>query len=435
MKLTVLENSTNYTGVIIKMRHKEALPGLDNLMGVTVFGQLTLVQKDYELEQLYVFFPSGTVLDQDFVSKNNLFKESTLNVDQTQKGYLETNCRIKAIKFRGNKSTGVLMKLSCLAKMGIDVNALKEGDEFNEIDGYKICWKYVVPTKGNSTQGKKNKLLDNIVQLCHFPLHQDTSFLLKHLNTLELSDHIVLTYKLHGTSIRVGNTFTQRSLSWKDKIAKWLGVNVQTQKFSYVVGSRHVVKSINFEGLQGKKHFYPTDLWTMAAKEFLEGKLYEGEIIYGELIGRMYQDGSELGKEIQKDYTYGYTKPHLFVYRISNMNSQGVETDLSFKQVRSRCNQLGVNFVPLIYDGRLEYYMLQHKLSIGDNWREILEKHLIDTYLDKPSKMDPKVIEEGIIVRIEKYPKPTMLKLKSPEFYLHEGIELDKNIENIEDQN
>jgi hypothetical protein len=435
MKLTILENSANYTGVVIRMRHKETLAGLDNLMGVTVFGNLTLVQKDYELEQLYVFFPAGTVLDQDFVSKNNLFREPTLNADQTKKGYFEPNARVKAIKFRGNTSTGVLMKLDCLAAIGIDTSSLKEGDEFNEIDGLLLCEKYVVPTKSANLASKQNKLLDKIVESKFFPEHPSTSFLLKHLHTLDLSDHVVLTYKLHGTSVRVGNTLTKRNLTWKDKIAKFFGVEVKTEHYQVVVGSHHVVKSVNFEGLKGKQHFYPTDLWTVAAKEFLAGKLYEGEIVYGELVGRMYPEGDQLGKEIQKDYTYGYAKPHLFVYRISNMNSQGVETDLSFKQVRARCNQLGVDFVPLIYDGRLEHYMLQQDLVVGENWKEVLEKHLVETYLDKPAKMDSNIVEEGICLRKESYPKPTILKLKSPEFYLHEGVELDKGIENVEDQN
>ena len=86
MKLKIYDDSKNYTGQIICLRNVQKLEGLDNLVGASIQGNLALIAKDYPLDTLYVYFPSGCVLSDDFLKLNNLYKEETLNKDIKKKG-------------------------------------------------------------------------------------------------------------------------------------------------------------------------------------------------------------------------------------------------------------------------------------------------------------------------------------------------------------
>jgi hypothetical protein len=427
MQLKIYDDSKNYTAQIVRLPSKITLQGLDNLVGVSVQGQLCLIQKDYP-DGLYLFVPAGTVLSSELLRGNNLYRNESLNHDQTKKGYIEPTGRVKALKLKGVVSTGLILKLDTLKVMGIDPAKLTEGQEFNEIDGKYFCRKYIVFVKGSgSNKQKVGKILDDIIDSRLFPEHMDTKQLLKYLGHLDLNDEIVITTKLHGTSARVGITLTNRKLSLLERLAKWFGIKVQEEEYQYVVGSHHVIKSVNFETFKGKNHFYAEDLWTKCGEEYFRGKLAEGELVYYEIIGKDYT-----GKEIQKNYSYGFTKPKIYVYRISQINAKGREVDLSWRQVKARCNELGVDYVPEIYSGKLCDYDFPSYIS--SEWREDLEKYLVKTFLDKPSIFDKNVIEEGICIRKETYPRPHIYKLKAPLFYLHETKLADQGVEDIEEQ-
>jgi hypothetical protein len=435
MKLTIFDDSKNYTAQVIRLTATQPLSGLDRLVGANIQGNLCLIGKDYPIGNLYLFFPAGTILSPEFLSKNNLYRESDKNVDQSKAGYFDNNGRVRAIAFKGNKATGFVTQLSSLSVLGVDITQLKEGDEFNEIGTKWICKKYIVPIKGSSTQAAKSKLLDNVVDKLQMPEHIDTNHLLKYLHSLELDDHIVITTKLHGTSGRVANTLVRRQLTLIDKIAKFFGAHIQTEKFSYCCGSHHVIKSVDFQTLKGKNHFYSEDLWSKVSEEVFRGKLHEGEHIYFEIIGKEFT-----GKEIQKNYSYGLARPDVYVYRISHINGRGIEIDLSWRQVKARCNEMAVKFVPEIWSGgTLMRYMADNvkgwSSDITDNWRSLLETHLRETFMDKPSKMDPKVIEEGICIRKETYPRPHIYKMKAPLFVIHETKVQDADEVDIEEQN
>ena len=435
--LKVYEDSKNYTGTVVKLVNTFALPGLDNLVGASVFGNVCLIPKSYSLDDLYVFFPSETQLSEAYLKAHNLYRNANLNADQKSKGYFEDNGRIKAIKFKGNKSTGILMNVWSLAGIipgpsGLQnkiVSGLKVGDEFNEINGAEICRKYFVPVGMFAGKGKAVKMLDEYIDSRMFPEHIDTAQLLRNLGRLDLKDNIVITTKLHGTSARLGYTLVKRKLNWKEKLARYFGVKIQDEEYQYVAGSRHVVKSIGFSELKDKNHFYEEDLWTKVSKENFDGKLHKGEIIYYEIIGKDYT-----GAEIQKGYTYGLDKPTVYVYRIAHINSQGIEIDLPWDALMTRCNELGIQYVPTTYHGSLAHYMT-YWVGIGDSWTKSLEEHLIKTYLDKPSYMDDKAIEEGICLRVEKYPHPETFKLKSPLFLIHESKQADALVADVESQN
>lgn len=429
VKLKIYDDSKNYTAVIVKLSNTFSLPGLDKLVGVSVFGNTCIVPKDYDLNQLYVFFPSETQLSPDFLQQNNLYRNSNLNDDQKSKGYFEENGRVKAIKLKGNVSTGVVMPVSSLYRL--ETGSVLLGDEFNELNGVFICKKYIVKRTANlSGTPKQNKVLDEIIDSKLFPQHIDTEHFLKNVDRVALNDIVVLSIKMHGTSGRVANTLTKRKLKWIERWAKRLGASVVEEEYNYVVGSRKVVKSVGFNELKNKNHYYEEDLWTRVAKELFEGKLHKGEAVYFEVVGRDYT-----GAEIQKNYTYGFDRPKVYIYRITSINPSGVEVDLTWDHLNKRAIELGVEVVPTIYSGVFYNYLKAHGGDAATNLLQFTEDLLRNKFLDKPSIFDPTVIEEGICIRVENYPRPRTYKLKAPLFLLHEGAMADKLVADVETEN
>lgn len=437
MNTKIYEDSKNYTAQVIKLPVKIPVKGLDNLVEVNFQGNSCLVGKDSNESELYLFFPAECQIAHDFLSINNLYRHSELNKDKDKKGFFEDNRRVKAIKFKGVTSTGFIIPLSSLTGFG-RVNSMflevKPGDEFNEIAGLELCRKYHKPAeKKEGMKNPRTKMIDDIVDSKFAPEHQDTSHLMKNTHKLSLSDWITLSIKLHGTSARFYNTLVKRKLSLVERIAKWFGAKVQVEEYDYVSASRRVVKSVGFEALPNKNHFFTSgDLWSEVGKEYFDGKLNQGEAVYCEIVGKTYT-----GEAIQHGYSYGLEKPKVYIYRISNINSQGIELDLPYEQMKERSIQLGIDYCPELFCGTLDSFCKKYVIAteVYDRNIDTLLTHIFyEQLLEKPSILDSSVVEEGFCLRIDKYGKPDIYKIKSKAFLLHEGHSLDKQVVDIEEE-
>ncbi len=431
--LKIYQGSENYTAQIIKLPVKVQVAGLDNLVACTHQGNACLVSKDSTENELYLFFPVECVINHDFLHCNNLYRNKELNRDKSKVGFFEDNRRVKAIKFRGIISSGFIIPVSSMKPL-LDYN-FKQGDEFNEINGHVLCEKYI--RKVQKEPGMKNprvKVLDNIVDSRMAPEHPSTSHLLKNCHKLNLNDYIAVTYKLHGTSARYFNTLVKRKLSLLEKVSKFFGARIRGTSYKLVIGSRKVLKSIGLKQLPNKNHYYTSgDLWSEAGKEFFEGKLNHGEAVYCEIIGKTYS-----GEAIQSGYAYGFERPKVYVYRISNINPQGIEVDLSYLQMKERCTQLGLDYCPELFYGTL-YDFIAENISFdyldNSNLDFTLSRLFYNNLLEKPSILDKSVIEEGFCIRRDTCNKPEIFKIKAKSFLLHEGKQADKEEVNIEDNN
>ena len=430
----IYDDSKNYTCQVIKLPPKIPIKGLDNLVYVSVQGNSCLISKDSPEDELYLYFPCESKISDAFLRENNLFRNFALNSqpDPDKKGFFEDNGRVKALKFKGIISSGFVIPLSSLDKVVTNFT-LQVGDEFNEFDGVEICKKYIRRTNPGKTgfTNPRTKILDEIVDSRMVPEHPDTSHLLKNIHKFSLDDEIVITYKLHGTSARTYNTLVKRKLSWKERWAKRFGVKVVEDAYETVACSRRVVKSVGFEQLPNKNHFFTSgDLWSEWAKKNLEGKLNKGEAIYYELIGKTYS-----GEAIQHGYTYGFNEPVCYVYRITNINVDGIEVDLSWNQVKIRAEQLGLKVCPEYFKGSIAelFYIKLDAAPEEDKISEYMEE-IFDFELDKPSILDSSVVEEGFCIRREEsYPKAEIYKIKSKKFLEYETKSLDKEVKNIEE--
>lgn len=397
----------NYAAVVVEIRNIQPLPNCDNIVATPLLGYQALVGKDTQVGDTGILFTAETQLSDEYCRENNLYRHSELNKDPSKTGYLEDNRRVKAIKFRGHRSDALFMPIDSVAYTGVGGLEATDGVTFDELNGHEICRKYVKPAQGGATSGVK--VLSTRVDDKFFPKHFDTENYFKNRWKLDGNDFVTVTQKLHGTSIRVGHTKVARKLTWKDRLAKKFGVPVQEFEYQYVFGSRNVTK----DALDpANSHFYDTDIYSIEGKS-LVGLLPKGFMVYGELVG-----WASPGKPIQAGYTYGYAQREreLYVYRVSQLDPDGREVDLSWTALTEFCAQRSIKVVPLLFQG---FYV---------NLQERIERQL-DTRLQEnfynALPVDDNRVDEGVVVRREGL-RPLVLKAKSPIFLQYESKQLDK---------
>lgn len=259
-ELTLVGNA-GYAANVVEVTEDNlvALPGLDNLNALHALGYQALVSKDIKPGTRVLLFPAETQLHEDFASHNNLFRHSENNVDPTQKGYLEDNLRVRAIKLRGYRSDALVLPLTSVDFLfskpqevlfaGSDGVTLRdrtwEPQIFDHVEGTEICRKYVRPGSQNSNQPAQPKKVR--VATKFFGEHFDTTRYAGNEHLIPWDAHVTVTQKLHGTSVRFATVPVTKNLSLKERFIKWLGFPVQEEEYGFVVGSRRVTKSINGE--------------------------------------------------------------------------------------------------------------------------------------------------------------------------------------------
>lgn len=453
MKLTIREDSTNYCCTIVKLPPKQKVEELDRLVKVTIFGNDVLTQKDADENQLYLFFPAECCISDTYLKFNNEYRESTLNIDRSQKGYFEPSGRVKSIKFKGIISTGYLAPISTLYPISHTYWKLKEGDEFTDIDGVNICKKYkVVHQQGSTTKesryNKKLKRFDKLVPN-QFRFHVDTSQLAKNLHMFSPEDIIVITDKWHGTSAVFSNVLINKELTWYEKLLKKFGVDIVTTRYDRLYSSRSVIKNQYINKEQGGG-YYGEDIWAVVNKE-LENKIEIGITLYGEIVGylpsgRHIQKGYDYGCQIQNVKNYEPTtenpsistdglivkNQHKFlVYRITYTKPDGSVIEFSWQQIKNYCQKYQLEHVKELYFGKLKDYcfFITNDTFTSEEWFKALSVE----YLEKDCKYCVnKVPAEGIVVRRDGLETYSAYKLKSRNFLLGESKALDSGEVDLE---
>lgn len=431
MKLDAPKNK-NYAATIVAVRTLIELEGLDNLIGAPVVGYQALTQKGIKPGQLRVAFTAETQLSEDYCAINNLYRDETLNKNPDEKGYLERNRRVRAIKLRGHVSNALLMPLDSLSYTGVDVHGLLGGDTFDTLNGHEICCKYEIPVKPQRypAKGKIEKAFKRVEEKL-FPEHLETDQYHRNKHLLKAGREVVVTQKLHGTSWRGGHVPVRRAKKWYEKFLRLLGLSFPEYEYDVVFGSRKVIKDPNNPN---QNHFYDNDIWTEYGKRVAE-LIPEGMIVYGELVG-WTPDGAAL----QKNYTYHLTpgECELYVYRVAQINAQGHLSDLSWDGVKDFCRARGLKWVPELTRGTHGH---PDDPDATDRWIDVaMDTRFYDDWSDceegifneVPLKLsDTKTVDEGVCLRQEGL-VPLVLKAKSPKFLEHETKLLDKGEADLE---
>lgn len=406
-----------YCGYITTIKELRKHSNADRLQIATVFGNDVIVNLDYEVGDLVVYFPTDGKLSEAYAKENKLTKGMG--------GYMDDKkLHVTSIRLRGEKSDGLIMKVESLAKF-TKVKDLKEGDTITTLNGVLICEKYIPKSKQvkplpSQKQGKKTEKKNTYP---FFEQHIDTAQLAYNLGTFKEGDIVYLTLKLHGTSQRTAHTIKKGKQGVLHKVVKTLfgtnGLDKLPKRWDYITGTRRVTLDTFDGGYYGGNQFRKQ--W----HDFFVDKLHKGEEVYYEVVG--YTDDGGLimpecdnkktnDKQFVKEYgettrfTYGCAvgESKVYVYRMTMTNEDGHTVEYPTELVKLRCEQMGVNSVPILD----KFIFTTHE--------DLLER--VKKHEDGADPIGKTHIREGIIVRIENKEKFKALKQKNFTFKVLEGI-------------
>jgi hypothetical protein len=422
------ENYLAKVAVINNLRkHKNA----DRLQITTIDGNNVIVGIDIKEGDKGIFFPLESQISDWFLKENNLYDDKTLNKDQEKKGYISHKGRVRALRLKKEMSEGLWLPISSLYSSFEDIyeGDLKDGTYFDTVLDKLLVKKYVIEVKERKSGGLKNqvkqeKKFSKIID-SQFRFHESTAQLGKNIYKVNPDDIIVITQKLHGTSVVLSNILCKKQLTWKDKLAKFFGINVVEEFYDNVYSSRTVIKN-KYEDTTNPNSYYKTDVWGEVNNEYKEF-IEKGITLYGEIVGF-----ESSGSFIQKGYVYGCEqKQHKFyVYRITSTNVDGRVIEFSWQQIKDYCNRYSISHVPEYYYG-IAYNLFN--LNKEHHWNDNFFNKLKETYLEKT--LPEKTPDEGIVLRIEKGLNLEYYKLKSFTFLEKETKQLDKGEVDLESMN
>ena len=455
-----------YCGYITRLKNVRKHSNADRLQLADCFGNTVIVGLEYTEGQLGVYFPVDGQLSVEFCTANDLVRRKDENGNPAG-GYLDPEKRnIKAMKLRGEKSDGLFMPLTALANF-TTVSDLKEGDTITVLNGVEICKKYI-PKRNRSgewhggSKGRKTK-----VDFCPtFAQHVDTEQLAYNLSAFKAGDVVELTLKMHGTSGRTGYLplRKEKPLNWFQKLFK-KHPDIYYE-YGYVTGTRRVVLDNTHDG-----GYYDDNSFRLRMAEKFEGKLRKGETVYYEIVGFVndqipimssVKNSKISDKAFTKQYgeetvfSYGCdpngeweetqysaapdildfdkTIPprcQVYVYRMTMTNEDGDVIEYSPEQMRMRCDQMGVKYVPVF-----EKFMIpEHPGEVltdkaGDTdygvcspGEYVLRK--VEQYFDGPDPIGKTHVREGVVARIVNRPTIAVYKHKNFSFKVLEGIAKD----------
>jgi hypothetical protein len=444
----------NYAAIVIEIKTIVALENCDNVQAAIILGNQVIIGKDITVGTIGLYFPLECQLSKEYMSINNLYRKNIgLNADPNSiGGYFEENGRIRCQKFRKNDSEGFFMPIKSVEFTGVNVDELKIGDEFDELNNIEICKKYVVKEsrvqgvsvpkeKGRMNIKMKDKLVDK-----QFKFHKDTILLYKNVDRINPETVVHISYKEHGSSSIVSNVLIKKELKWYEKALIKIGINIPDKEYGYIYSSGKPKSNLP-KGIVGKYvnkngDFYSDNIWKETF-EYLKDFLTPGLSIYYEIVGY-----TRSGSMIQNGYNYGCKAPtsyetytfginyNIAIYRITMTNINGDAVEYSPKQVQFWCNKNGLPPVYELYYGYAKDLFMLGKNQViptedfGTKFLELCK----ELYNNKDCFMCKSgVPEEGCVIRIDGLGFEAY-KVKSSRFLDRETNQLDKGEINIEDE-
>lgn len=399
-------------------------PNADRLQLATCLGAQVVVGLDAVDGTLGVFFPEGGALSHEMALANDLYNSSArtaLELGPGPTGFFDVNRRVRAQRFRGEKSEGIWLPLSSLAWFDVDIHEYATPGK--EIEDARVAVKYETP--GTKRRGAESKRSTRRGETVMFRKHVDTAQFAYYGHLIPAGSLITLTEKLHGTSGRLTRSLEEHPTRWYHRL---LGI-APGASWQVLNGTRNVImEHSSGTGFYGDETFRHNAVAGIFPRK--------GETLYFELVGWAGVQPIMPPQPVPKNelpdvyktygpamsYYYGVTpgQTALYVYRITQTNEDGCPTELSWPQVKARCAELGIDHVPQLTEPLFTWN--------GDAGLPYLQV-LVDLYTAGPSTLDSSQIREGCCLRIDTPDGRTYwLKNKSYEFKVLEGIiKLDDN--------
>ena len=446
-----------HCGFIVEVKELRPHTNADRLQIATFFREDVCVGLDVAVGDIGVFFPCDLQLALEFCMNNNLLR---VMPDGTKgPGYMDPDKRnVKAIRLRGEKSSGLYLPIVCLAYTGVDLSTLKPGDTVTTINGVEICKKYIPKRQHASAGGGAGSRVKRRAKRSVAPTffeHKDTEQLAYNTSAFKPGDEVEISLKIHGTSQRTAYVpVLQDNKVHTKSIVKGALLKIMPKKmyekfadkwgepvydYDYISGTRRTVMD-TFEG-----GFYGSNEFREQYHEYFKGKLWKGETVYYEVAGfthtgapimatvsnkgvndknfvKMYGDTTTFSYGCEPDATPD-KRSHMWVYRMTMTNPDGEVVEYTPDFMRYRCEQMAVDCVPVFWTGRIPEHPASAEddtISAGD-W--ILNK--AELFYDGPDLIDPRHVREGIVARIINRPNFTAFKHKNHNFKVIEGIAKD----------
>ena len=406
-----------YYGLVTKLNNVHKDPNSDRLYLGECFYEGVIVGPNSKDGDTVLYLPSDGQIERWFGDKLTLFRK---NLDGTpQGGYVENNGHVRAIKLRGNHSSGIVIPLDKIYAIWGD-QGWNDGDKVSTINGEEFCRKYIPHRnfkKFNSTPktSYRGKKLEEIVYP-EFDMHVDTEQLAYNYDKFREGDEIEISLKLHGTSGRSANTYAQLPRGFFRRLFHMK----HKTKPAYVCGTRRTVVKDDGDG-----GYYGNDGFRLTHHKRLKDFVEPGMEIFYEIVG--YYGPKETDtimpignnkklndKNFVKQYgdttvfNYG-CKPgesEIYVYRITANNGK---IEYTPDQIAEWCNKAGVKKVPT-----LETFTF----TTEEDLRNRVDKY----FEDLTDPIGKTHIKEGVVVRILNRRTFTAFKSKTYEFKVLEGI-------------
>ena len=407
-----------YYALVTKLQNVRKDENSNNLYLAECFFEGVIVGPNSFTGQEVLYLPTDGKIERWFGDELKLFRK---NLDGTpQGGYVDDNAHVKAIKLRGNQSSGIVVPLDRIYEIWGN-QGWQDGDKVTQINGKEFCSKYIPRNKKSPNltpkSSYKGRKAEGIIYP-EFSMHTDTEQLAYNLDKFHPGDQISITLKMHGTSQRSMRTYAELPRGFFRKLFK---IKPKV-KPAYVLGTRRCVVTENHEG------FYGNDQFRLQHHEALEPYIEDKMEVFGEIVG-YYGEGSEQtimpscdnkkinDKNFIKEFgprtvfSYGCQpgESKMFIYRITSQNG---EKEWTPEEIKSWCDEHGFNYVPIV--DTFEFTTTEDLLDRINKYFEDLRDPIGKTH-----------IKEGVVVRIVNRRTFTAYKSKTFEFRALEGLVKD----------
>ena len=453
-----------YTAVISKLENVRKHSNADRLNVATCLGYQVIVGLDAKEGDVVVLFPDDGQISEALAKANDLVGYMDPETGERKGGYFDASRRVRAQKFRGEKSEAFVIGLHSLAFTGYDLKKLEVGTKFVELGGISICNKFVTEATlkaAAANKPKTPKLNESLKRM--FPEHLETDQL-RHARPDELMGLVTLTAKLHGTSGRSAKLKVkeERPLKWHKELyfafadaffgyekhlfnfflsdlkKEQLCSRPSTEIWKSVYGTRRVIKGeVRGEVNEVDKDFREK-CHQRLAPHIKQNEVWFYEIVGYEESGRPIMntvDCSKMGKDFVKRFgktmTYKYgclpAECEIYVYRIALMSEDGGMLEMPWGVVKERCRRAGVKHVPEI--GVIHIPVAAHIEALKQDIEHETEGR------DIADPIDQSHIREGVCIRVDNLETGAMkiFKEKLFAFKCLEGIIKDSGVVDAEE--
>lgn len=365
-----MENN-NSVCFVARIDEVKPIKGADNIEQVVAGGWNCITKKcEYKVNDLVVIATTDAIIPLELSDKMGVTN------------YLRKGGRVRTVKLRGVYSECLIIPISYVPFME---NYYEGKDMMYAMNIYK----YEPPAvQVQLASGRKIKYHQNPNFGVYYKFPN-----LKNVNGMFTEEDVVqITRKFHGTNARYG-IVKKRSLSFWDKVKKFVKLTDEWIEYEYVYGSHNVEKGSDSQG------FYDIDVWRSIADNYdIKNKLWsfvrenypnqelgQGLVIYGEIVG----------PGIQKNYDYGL-KEIKFVGFDVTYNGKYEPSEYT----RMYFEQIGLPHVAILHTG---------------NWsQKVQDEFTFNNFIE-----GTKIPHEGIVIKDITGDRAKVAKVINPDYLIY----------------